>query len=572
MPLPGAVGRGPDAVTYHVEVPNVATLESNSPVMIDDVVVGSVGKMTVEGWHANVEISVKPDVAVPENAVATVGQTSLLGSMHLALDPPVGEKPTGRLQPGATLGLNQSSTYPTTEQTLSSLSAVVNAGGLGQIGDIIHNFNAALSGREPEVRELLTRLDTFVGVLDQQRDNIVASIQQLDRVASTFAGQHDVIDRALKDIPPALDVLIKERPQLTTALEKLGTFSDTATGLVNDTKADLVTNLKNLEPALRSLADIGPEIDKVLAFATAFPYGPAFADRITKGDYINLDAVFDITYPRLKRTLLLGTRWGDENAKLIPAPGDPWYLNYSYSPLSIGVAPPPADAVPPAPAAPGAPTPMNGPILPVLPQPSVPLAGPAPAVQSSQIFAGPYGADAPPAPDAPPVPDAPPAPERRPSIHRHQGVVADADPLRPKPVDHLHYCVGDRCVGDGVRLHAAADAVRRRPGDREVGVAVLRWSLPLQQRHLPGCAGGQGDLGGADRHGRRGNVEPRHVAEDSGRSEGRSTQRIGRRRTVCGSAPAHRLRALSARRLGDPRRQPPPSRNKSDPCWTRSAR
>jgi phospholipid/cholesterol/gamma-HCH transport system substrate-binding protein len=418
LPLPGAVGRGPDAVTYHVEVPNVATLESNSPVMMDDVVVGSVGKMTVEGWHANVEISVKPDVAVPVNAVATVGQTSLLGSMHLALDPPVGEKPTGRLQPGATLGLNESSTFPTTEQTLSSLSAVVNAGGLGQIGDIIHNFNAALSGRQPEVRDLLTRLDNFVGVLDQQRDNIVASIQQLDRVASKFAGQHDVIDRALNDIPPALDVLIKERPQLTTALEKLGQFSDTATGLVNDTKADLVTNLKNLEPALRSLADIGPEIDHTLVFASAFPYGPAFADRITKGDYINLDAVFDITYPRLKRTLLLGTRWGDENAKLIPAPGDPWYLNYSYSPLSVGVAPPPAEAVPPPQAAPGEPMPpVNGPILPVLPQPSVPLAGPAPAVMSSQIFAGPYGADAPPAADAPATPppgapptDVPPAP------------------------------------------------------------------------------------------------------------------------------------------------------------------
>ncbi|HEY9314666.1 MlaD family protein, partial [Williamsia sp.] len=73
LPLPGAVGRGPDAVTYHVQVPNVATLESNSPVMIDDVVVGSVGKMTVQNWHADVEVSVKPDVVIPANAVATVG-------------------------------------------------------------------------------------------------------------------------------------------------------------------------------------------------------------------------------------------------------------------------------------------------------------------------------------------------------------------------------------------------------------------------------------------------------------------------------------------------------------------
>jgi phospholipid/cholesterol/gamma-HCH transport system substrate-binding protein len=400
LPLPGAVGRGPDAVTYHVEVPNVATLESNSPVMIDDVVVGSIGKMTVQGWHADVEISVKPDVAVPANAVATVGQTSLLGSMHLALDPPIGQKPTGRLQPGATLGLNQSSTFPTTEQTLSSLSAVVNAGGLGQLGDVIHNFSIALDGRGPELRELLTRLDKTVGVLDEQRDNIIASIQQLNRVASKFAGQRDVIDRALKDIPPALDVLNRERPSFTTALEKLGQFSDTTARLVNDAGQDLVKNLSDLKPALEALANIGPEITQALNFALAFPYGPAFADRITKGDYINLYAIFDITYPRLKRTTLLGTRWGDEDAKLIPAPGDPWYLNYSYNPLSLGVSPPPAEALPPPQAPPGEPMPpVTVPLLPVAPPPALP--GAAPVSTSSQIFAGPYGAEGPPAAPAP---------------------------------------------------------------------------------------------------------------------------------------------------------------------------
>ena len=38
LPLPGAVGRGPGANIYHVEIPNVGTMESNSPVMINDVV------------------------------------------------------------------------------------------------------------------------------------------------------------------------------------------------------------------------------------------------------------------------------------------------------------------------------------------------------------------------------------------------------------------------------------------------------------------------------------------------------------------------------------------------------
>lgn len=403
LPLPGAVGRGPDAAKYHIEIANVATLDSNSPVMIDDVIVGSVGDMTVQDWHANVEISIEPDVVVPANAVATVGQTSLLGSMHLALDPPVGEAPEGRLQPGATLPLDASSTYPTTEQTLASLSAVVNGGGLGQLGDIIHNFSLGVSGRVPEIRDLLTRLDDFVGVLDEQRDNIIASIQQLERVAGTFAGERDVINKALKDIPPAIDVLIRERPRFTEALEKLGQFSDTATGLVNDAGDNLVKNLENLGPSLGALADIGPDLNLAVLWATAFPYGPTFADRITKGDYINLFAIFDITYPRLKKTLLLGTRWGDENAKLIPAPGDPYYLNYTYDPMSIGVAPPPAEALPPPEAAPGEPMPpVTGPLLPVVPPPpSAPWLPQSEPITSDQIFAGPYGEQAP-APAAPP--------------------------------------------------------------------------------------------------------------------------------------------------------------------------
>jgi virulence factor Mce-like protein len=410
LPLPGAVGRGPDAVSYTVQIANVATLESNSPVLIDDVVVGSVGKMTVQDWHADVQISVKPDVAVPANAVATVGQTSLLGSMHLSLNPPLGEEPSGRLKPGATLPLNASSTYPTTERTLSSLSTVANGGGLGQLGDIIHNFKVGISGREPEIRELLTRLDDFVGVLEAQQDNIIASIQQLRRVAGTFAGQRDVIDRALKEIPPAIDVLIKERPNFTTALDRLGKFSDTTAGLVNDAGDDLVKNLQNLGPILGALADIGPDLNLALLWATAFPYGPTFADRITRGDYINLYAIFDLTYPRLKKTLLLGTRWGDENAKLIPAPGDPYYLNYSYSPLTLGVAPPPDEAMPPPPGeVPGAPVPaMTGPLLPVTPPPpAAPWLPQAQPITPEQIFAGPYGAEAPPPPAALPAAVAP---------------------------------------------------------------------------------------------------------------------------------------------------------------------
>lgn len=422
LPLPGAVGRGPESSVYHVEIGNVATLEPNSPVMMNDVVVGSVRSMSVKDWHADVEFSVKPGVVVPVNVVASIGQTSLLGSMHLAINPPIGEQAQGALPVGATIPLNNASTYPTTEQTLSSLATVVNGGGLGQAGEIIHNFSAALNGRETDFRNLITRLDTFVGTLDAQRDGIVSSIQSLNRLASTFAGQKDVITRALQKIPPAMDVLIKERPRLTTALQKLGTFSDTANQLANDSQEDLVRNLRNLEPAIQALADVGPELPSVLEFAAHYPFTQGFIDRDIRGDYFNLFATIDLTIPRLKRSFMLGTRWEQEGAQLVPAPGDPAHLNYTYDPLKTGVNPPPPDAFPPEPAqapvdtsAAGAPLPPQappayaGPVLPVVPQqtPGAALGAPPTSEGPSQVFAGPYAAQ-PHSSGQPPA--APPAP------------------------------------------------------------------------------------------------------------------------------------------------------------------
>jgi phospholipid/cholesterol/gamma-HCH transport system substrate-binding protein len=406
LPLPGAKGRAGDADIYHVELANVVTMESNSPVMMDDVVVGSVGPMKVardpeKGWIADVEISVKRGVKIPANVLASVGQTSLLGSMHVELNPPLGQ--TGRLRPGATIPLNRSSIYPSTEQTLSSLSLVVNGGGLGQIGEIVHNFSAALSGREGAVRDLLNRLDTFVGTVDQQRDNIVTSIQALNRIAETFAGQRDVLTEALRKVPPALEVFIKERPRLTAALDHLRVFSNTATGLINDTQADLVKNLKNLEPTIRALADVGPGLDTALAGSTVFPFNQNFVDRAVRGDYFNLHAQVDLTIPKLKSSILLGTHWGQLGEQLVPAPGEPYYLQYTYDPLRAGAAQPPGPVAPPLPGPPQ--------------RPGVPPAGPqapppAPAQPNLQ-FSAPLPGPAAPPPGFGPLPGpaaAPPAP------------------------------------------------------------------------------------------------------------------------------------------------------------------
>ena len=69
------------------------------------------------------------------------------------------------------------------------------------------------------------------------------------------------------------------------------------------TKDDLVRNLTNLEPTLKALADVGPDLGTVLAYIPAFPFSQNFIDRAIRGDYINIFATIDLTYARLKRSL-----------------------------------------------------------------------------------------------------------------------------------------------------------------------------------------------------------------------------------------------------------------------------
>ena len=83
--MPGTAGHGPGSYSITVDVPDVATMPQNSPVMVDDVTVGSVSGVDAvqrpDGtFFAAVELSLDKNVKLPANSVARVAQTSLLGS------------------------------------------------------------------------------------------------------------------------------------------------------------------------------------------------------------------------------------------------------------------------------------------------------------------------------------------------------------------------------------------------------------------------------------------------------------------------------------------------------------
>src|SRR6201991_3220115 len=106
LDMPGTAGHGAGSYKITVALPDVATLPQNSPVMIDDVTVGSVSGIDAvqrpDGtFYAAVQLSLDQNVKLPANVTAKVAQTSLLGSQHIELAAPVGEPGSGKLANGS---------------------------------------------------------------------------------------------------------------------------------------------------------------------------------------------------------------------------------------------------------------------------------------------------------------------------------------------------------------------------------------------------------------------------------------------------------------------------------------
>ena len=79
LPLPGGPDTGDDPITVTAMFADVLDLVPKSTVKINDITVGAVTDVDLDGYTALVTMELQNDVDLPDDAVARLRQTSLLG-------------------------------------------------------------------------------------------------------------------------------------------------------------------------------------------------------------------------------------------------------------------------------------------------------------------------------------------------------------------------------------------------------------------------------------------------------------------------------------------------------------
>ena len=328
VPLPGGPGTGSKKTTIYVQMPDTLALNVNSRVRVADVYVGRVRAIELKNWVATLTLDLQPDIKLPQNTLAKIGQTSLLGSQHVQLDSPPDPSPQ-LLKSGDTIPLKNSSAFPSTERVLASIATILRGGGISNLETIQTEIFNVLNGRGDQIREFLNRLDTFTDQLNQQRDDITHAIDSTNKLLTIVAQRNDTLDRVLTEFPPLIKHFADTKDLFADAITALGRISVAADNALAPSSANLHTNLQNLQRPLKQLGRASPYLIGALKLMLTAPFSIENVPKVVRGDYLNVSLMVDLTLSAIDNGVLSGTgvsgmlraleqAWGRDPATMIP--------------------------------------------------------------------------------------------------------------------------------------------------------------------------------------------------------------------------------------------------------------
>jgi phospholipid/cholesterol/gamma-HCH transport system substrate-binding protein len=326
--LPGGPGTGPDHATIYVQMPDTLALNVNSRVRVADVYVGRVRTIELKNWVATLTLDLQPDVKLPVNTLAKIGQTSLLGSQHVQLDAPPDPSPQ-LLKSGDTIPLKNSSSFPTTERVLASIATILRGGGIPNLEVIQTQINNLLTGRADQIHEFLHRLDTFTDGLNRQRQDITRAIDSTNRLLTIVAQRNDTLDRVLTEFPPLIKHFADTRDLFSDAVIALGRIGVAADNALAPSSANLHTDLQNLQRPLKQLGRASPYLIGALKLLLTAPFSIENVPKVVRGDFLNVSLMVDLTLSAFDNGFLSGTgvsgllraleqAWGRDPETMIP--------------------------------------------------------------------------------------------------------------------------------------------------------------------------------------------------------------------------------------------------------------
>lgn len=246
----GLVGGGPGQKTLTAEFVRTVGLYEQSDVRVLGVAIGKVTDIEPIGTKVKVTMTYDDKYKIPADAKAVVVAPSIVSDRYVQLIPVyVGGTV---ISDEAELGIDDTEVPLELDEVFASLDELNVALGPkgankdGALNDLLQVSAENLDGNGQLLNDTLVQFSGLVGTLNNNRDNLFATIRNLQDFTTTIANRDTTVRDFNRDLASVADQLEGEREDLATAIKQLSVALGEVASFVRDNKVSLTANISDL--------------------------------------------------------------------------------------------------------------------------------------------------------------------------------------------------------------------------------------------------------------------------------------------------------------------------------------
>ncbi|MBE1530982.1 MCE family protein [Actinomadura algeriensis] len=240
-------------LTLTAEFDDVQGLVAGHSVQMSDIKVGSVVKVElVEGYRAEVTLSIEDGYRIPQGTRAEIKVTSLLGENFVDLQMPPGRTMDAGpfLADGGAIA--DTRVQPAFEDVVGQAGPLIKALGGDDLATVVNAGATALDGNGQKLNRTIAKASDLVQVFADQRRALAQSVDQFAKLGRDLAEREDVLSAAPEQIERTTRLLDDNKEKIISAVDEL-------------TKAARELNNKVLVGRIERFRELLQDIDPVLA-------------------------------------------------------------------------------------------------------------------------------------------------------------------------------------------------------------------------------------------------------------------------------------------------------------------
>lgn len=208
-------------LTLYATFDDAQDLTAGHYVQMSNVVVGSVGRIELDGYRARVQIDIVDGRNIPVGTKALIRRTSLLGAHFIDLIPPEGFDPESGPFLTDDDEITETASQLDVEQLASQAALVLGAVDAKALSSTVNAADEALDGRGPQVNQLIAKSASVVDTLQSQQDALVGAIDGLAAIGAQYAPHSPDLVALLDSVNEATRTVAANRDRAVVAVQNL---------------------------------------------------------------------------------------------------------------------------------------------------------------------------------------------------------------------------------------------------------------------------------------------------------------------------------------------------------------